>query len=248
MPLVLIVDDDGAVRRNLGRAVQGEGFDAIEASRGEEAIALAKANRFDAAIVDFRLPGIDGLETMIEIQRFHRALPVILISGYGTIPVAVQAMRLGAVDFLQKPFRSFELLARLGWALRIPAKSETGSRYVSRAAAIVRERFSQSGLNIATIASELGISSDYLGRLFLRLTRQSLLDYLHETRVNEAIRLLSIGTTLIKEVVDRCGYHSHAELGLHFRQLKGCSPTDWLRRPGINREKAAIASTQSAVT
>jgi YesN/AraC family two-component response regulator len=231
MHQVLLVDDDDIVRRVLGAAIRRRGVEVTEARSGVHALSLASNHRFHGAILDLILPqGMDGLETMVAIRKIHPPIPFLFITGHGTVPIAVRAMQLGAFHFFEKPIDPDTFILSLLQAIKLPVEGETGSKYVTRAVNIVNSRFANATINIETIAKELGISSDYLGRLFSRSIGKSLLDCLHEVRITEAVTALSDPSQSIKQIVTRCGYHSHSELDAHFGKIKGCSPSEWRRR------------------
>ncbi len=111
---ILIVDDEAAERITLGEALRLEGFAVTLAASGEEAIALVTADRgFDALILDLRLPGMDGIAVLDQARRLLPEAVVILLTGYGTLESAIQAMRRGAYDYLLKPARPDEIIATL---------------------------------------------------------------------------------------------------------------------------------------
>ena len=95
----------------------GEGYEVICAERGEDATTLSVQNRPDAVLLDIVLPDIDGIEVLKRIKARSPDLPVIMISGHGTVQDAVQATRLGAYDFFEKPLSKEKILLTLGHAL-----------------------------------------------------------------------------------------------------------------------------------
>lgn len=100
---ILIVDDEPNVRLNYQTTLETEGFIVLEADSGARALEAFAENHFDLAILDMRMPGMDGLELLSEMRKRGLATPTVIITAYGDIPHAVRAMKLGAIDFLQKP-------------------------------------------------------------------------------------------------------------------------------------------------
>jgi len=102
---ILVVDDEAAERITLGEVLRLEGYQVVLAASGEEALAKARQQEppFDLAILDLRLPGMGGLQVLEGLRRISADTIVILITGYGTLDTAVQALRQGAFDFLLKP-------------------------------------------------------------------------------------------------------------------------------------------------
>jgi two-component system KDP operon response regulator KdpE len=118
-PNILIVDDEAAERITLGEVLRLEGYQVTLAASGEEALSLARKQEpaFDIAILDLRLPGIDGLQVLEGIRQISEETIVILITGYGTLETAIHALRKGAYDFLLKPCPVEEVLSAVRRAL-----------------------------------------------------------------------------------------------------------------------------------
>jgi DNA-binding response OmpR family regulator len=109
---VLIIDDEAGLRETLGRILQRAGCDAEVAANGQQALELIEQHNFDLAYLDLHLPGMDGIQILKEIRQRQPKLPVIMLTGYGTLQSAVEALRLGANDYLLKPFDPEVLVAR----------------------------------------------------------------------------------------------------------------------------------------
>jgi DNA-binding response OmpR family regulator len=116
---ILIVDDEATERITLGEVLRLEGYQVTLAASGEEALALTRKQdaSFDIAVLDLRLPGIDGLQVLDGIRQLSQDTVVILITGYGTLETAISALRKGAYDFLLKPCPVDEVLEAVHRAL-----------------------------------------------------------------------------------------------------------------------------------
>jgi two-component system nitrogen regulation response regulator NtrX len=115
---VLIVDDEASIRRSLAGILSDEGFEPSEAADGEAALAKLRGDAsLDLVLLDIAMPGRDGVSVLEEIQRSHPGVPVVMMSGHGTIETAVRATQLGAFDFLEKPLSIEKLLLTLRHAL-----------------------------------------------------------------------------------------------------------------------------------
>jgi len=101
--LILVVDDEARVRESVRVILQDEGFSVLEAADGPEALSKVSSEKPDGVLLDIWMPGMDGLETLKGIKQLDRELPVVIMSGHGTIETAIQAAKLGAFDFLEKP-------------------------------------------------------------------------------------------------------------------------------------------------
>ena len=114
---ILIVEDDEIFLRPLQRTLEVAGYEVLVVSSGEDAIDLLKNDDVDLVLTDKRLPGIDGVEIVRRIKADHSNLAVVVMTAYGTIGSAVEAMRLGAEDYLVKPFDAAEVLMVLRRAI-----------------------------------------------------------------------------------------------------------------------------------
>lgn len=108
-----MVDDEAVVRNGVRRALEGQGMEVVPAACGEEGLSLLACREFDLVLLDIRMPDMDGIAALKEIRSRHPALPVIMITGYPTIDSAVECIKLGAQDYLVKPFRLQDLEASL---------------------------------------------------------------------------------------------------------------------------------------
>jgi len=132
---VLIVEDEDKLRRVLELQLQSAGFEVEKASSAEEA--FRKVDRADLILTDLRLPGMNGLELLESIRRQNSHVPVIVMTAFGTIEAAVEAMKAGAADFLLKPFSLDHLMTVVSKALEVRAlrdenrklREELGVRY-----------------------------------------------------------------------------------------------------------------------
>jgi two-component system nitrogen regulation response regulator NtrX len=116
-PRVLVIDDELAIRDSLRMTLEYAGYEFIGAATGQEGLALADRESPDLVLLDIKMPGMDGLEVLDRLRAMNEALPVIVISGHGTIATAVESTKKGAVNFIEKPFASERLLVDLGNAL-----------------------------------------------------------------------------------------------------------------------------------
>ena len=109
MRKILVIDDEQNIRKMLTRVLSPEGFIVKEANNGLEALKRLQEENYSLVLLDLKMPGLNGIETLKEIRENDLNLPVIMMSAYGSIPEAVEAMKLGALDYLIKPFDIEEL-------------------------------------------------------------------------------------------------------------------------------------------
>jgi DNA-binding NtrC family response regulator len=103
VPNILVVDDEASIRRTLKEILEYEDYSVDEAEDGEAALARLKSNRYDVVLLDVKMPRLDGLEVLQAVSDQQIDVPVVMISGHGTIETAVEATKLGAFDFVEKP-------------------------------------------------------------------------------------------------------------------------------------------------
>ena len=114
---ILVVDDEAEIRRSVRMILEYEGYDVQEAASGPEGLALIEREPPDLVFLDIKMGGQDGLETLQKIRQVNEALPVVMISGHGTVSTAVEATKLGAFDFIEKPLASERVLVTIRNAL-----------------------------------------------------------------------------------------------------------------------------------
>src|SRR5262245_26439676 len=114
---ILVIDDESAIRDSLKMTLEYEGYDFAGAATGQEGLALAEREAPDLVLLDVKMPGMDGIEVLERLRNMNDQLPILVISGHGTISTAVEATKKGAWDFIEKPFASERVLVSLRNAL-----------------------------------------------------------------------------------------------------------------------------------
>lgn len=115
---VLIVDDEPNLRKILAAQLSRDGYDVLTAGDGEEGLALLRENHIDLVITDLKMPKLDGLDLLRRALAEDRELPIIMITAHGTVDTAVEALKLGAFDYLTKPFDKDEVRQTVAKALK----------------------------------------------------------------------------------------------------------------------------------
>jgi FixJ family two-component response regulator len=181
-----IVDDDEAVRESLGDLLRSMGYEVMLYGSTSEFLKVELPDAPACLILDIRLPGTSGLELQEYLRRIDIRLPVILMTGFGDIPMSVKGMKAGAVDFLTKPIRDQDLLDAVTTAIQI----DKGRRQEAGQIAQLRERYASltsrerqvvmlvaSGLMNKQVANELSISEVtvkmHRGRAMRKLSAKS---------------------------------------------------------------------------
>jgi RNA polymerase sigma factor (sigma-70 family) len=166
-PTVYIVDDDQSIRHAMEFLMRSVGIDYAIFHSGDDFLDKYSSDFAGCLLLDIRMPGLGGLELQEKLIEMGSTLPIIFITGHGDVPMAVEAMQKGAVDFIQKPFRDQELLERIGAAMQVDRER----RSEQRLKADVLERISKltkrekevldlvvTGKPNKVIAFELGVS------------------------------------------------------------------------------------------
>ncbi len=166
-PTAFIIDDDGAVRESIELLLQARGIATRAFADAQAFLDIYSHGLRGCVLADVRMPGVGGLDLQVRLNELGSTLPVIVITGHGDVPMAVRAIKSGALDFLQKPFEAgvLEDLVRRGVALEAERRLEQQRIETERARlALLTERECQVLVSIAeghynrVIAEELGIS------------------------------------------------------------------------------------------
>jgi len=130
-PSILIVDDEPSILQSLGGLLSDEGFDVLKASNGYQALKVIDLESPDLVLLDIWMPGIDGIETLKEIKKDNPFIPVVIITGHGTIETAVKAIKLGAFDLIEKPLSIDKIIVTINNALNF-RRLEEENRYLRK--------------------------------------------------------------------------------------------------------------------
>ncbi len=130
---VLIVDDEPNLRKILAAQLARDGYDVMTAADGEEGLALLREHHIDLVVTDLKMPKIDGMELLRLALREDRDLPIVMITAHGTVDTAVEALKLGAFDYLTKPFDKDEVRQIVGKALRTRQLTDADATHLPKA-------------------------------------------------------------------------------------------------------------------
>jgi len=188
-PIVFVVDDDISVRESVELLIRCEGWQPETFASGQEFLTRPRALVPSCLVLDFSLPGLNGLELQKRVAVERPDMPIIFITGYGDVPMTVQAMKAGAVEFLTKPFGEDALLSAIRAALersRVALSREAEMRVLQDRYASLSRRERQvmgrvvSGLLNKQIGGELGISEitvkAHRGKVMQKMNADSLAD------------------------------------------------------------------------
>jgi two-component system copper resistance phosphate regulon response regulator CusR len=164
MARILVVEDERKVRRGLEQALQSAGYEVVTAATGNDGLALATSGTFDCLILDWMLPGAEGVDIVRELRAGGRTAPILLLTARDAIDDRVLGLEAGADDYLVKPFALAELLARVMALLR---RGQPDRETVIRTAGLeidrVRRRVTRNGSEVALTQREFEVL-EYLAR------------------------------------------------------------------------------------
>ncbi|RZN11358.1 DNA-binding response regulator [Bradyrhizobium genosp. SA-3] len=164
---VYVIDDDAAMRDSLNFLLDSSGFGVTLFDNAKDFIDTLPSLAFGCVVSDVRMPGLDGIELLKRMKAQNSPFPILIMTGHGDVPLAVEAMKLGAVDFLEKPFEDDRLITMIETAIRQAepaAKSEAISQDIAARVASLSPRERQvmegliAGLSNKLIAREYDIS------------------------------------------------------------------------------------------
>lgn len=115
-PRVLVIDDEEAFTSNIAKLLAKRGYSVRVVNDGDSAIRAAEEDSYDVAILDLRMPGMDGIETLRHLKRKSPLLEVIMLTGHGSVESGIQGMALGAFDYVMKPIHLEDLVERISQA------------------------------------------------------------------------------------------------------------------------------------
>jgi two-component system response regulator FixJ len=190
---VYVIDDDEAMRDSLMFLLDSAGFEVTLFEAAQQFLDARSALPFGCVVSDVRMPGIDGIELLKQLKAAHSAFPIVIMTGHGDVPLAVEAMKLGAVDFLEKPFEDDRLIAMIEGAIREAepaAKSEAVAHDIAARVASLspRERQVMDGL-IAGMSNKL-IAREYdISPRTIEVYRANVMTKMQANSLSELVRL-----------------------------------------------------------
>lgn len=195
-PTVFVVDDDDAVRRSSSRLLASKGYSVEAFASADEFLSTYKAGRPGCLLLDVAMPGMDGLELQEELNRRGHLIPIIMVTAYGSVPKAVRSLKGGAIDFIEKPFKTEMLLDLIEQAFAVDVQRRARQAEVAEARELLshltdRERqvsdLLVSGLINKEIAVHLGISPKTV-----EIHRAHVMTKLRAESLAEVVRMVTV--------------------------------------------------------
>lgn len=191
--MVYVIDDDDAMRDSLNFLLDSSGYSVTLFDDAQRFLEALPGLAFGCIVSDVRMPGIDGIELLKRMKAQHSPFPILIMTGHGDVPLAVEAMKLGAVDFLEKPFEDDRLIAMIETAIRQAqpaAKSEAIAQDLAARVASLspRERQVMEGL-VAGLSNKL-IAREYdISPRTIEVYRANVMTKMQASSLSELVRL-----------------------------------------------------------
>jgi YesN/AraC family two-component response regulator len=224
---ILLVDDAPEFRQACTALLADWGYAVFEATCGEDALLQTESTDFDIILLDLKMPGMGGMECLRRLKENECTAEIIILTGYGTVSAAVEAIKKGAYEFVEKPFAPRELVAKIEDAR---ARQEARKiKYDDPLVAYVKEEATQIQ-GREQVAERFRISMDTVTSRVRRATGQGFREFLHYCRLEEACRLLEQTSMEISQVAKRTGFHTISHFSRVFRTQMGQAPTQYRRQ------------------
>ena len=190
---VYVIDDDEAMRDSLNFLLDSAGYEVTLFDSALKFLDALPGLEFGCVVSDVRMPGLDGIELLKRMKASHSTFPIVIMTGHGDVPLAVEAMKLGAVDFLEKPFEDDRLIGMIEMAIQQAepaARSEALTQDIAARVASLspRERQVMNGL-IAGLSNKL-IARDYdISPRTIEVYRANVMTKMQANSLSELVRL-----------------------------------------------------------
>jgi two-component system alkaline phosphatase synthesis response regulator PhoP len=223
-PRVLLVEDDPDLRLTLSHRFDSEGYRMETATNGEEGLARAAGEAFDIVILDVMLPGRGGFDICRELRQRGVRTPVLMLSARADVVDRVVGLKLGADDYLTKPFEMAELLARVEARVRVPSRRERGTpaayRFGDVYADFEKSEVSVGGRPVALSAKELQLLRYLVAHAGTSVTRDELLKEVWGYEAMPLTRTVDVHVAWLRRKVEPQPRHPRYILTVHGRGYK----------------------------
>lgn len=239
---VLVVEDEEMIRKGIVLTVDWTALDCVvvgEAANGVQGLEAARRLNPNLIITDLKMPQMDGIEMLRALRAEGCKAYVIILTAYDNFSYAQSALRLGAVDYLLKPFHDGDLehaITQLQTRIApkaaehdagINVRKGDKSRYVLEAMDYISKHYNEPDISVGTVAESLNISEGYLSHTFKKETDYTLLNYLTRYRIHKAMELLKDCRVKVYEVAEQVGYRDIAYFSATFKKYAGISPSEY---------------------
>jgi len=244
---ILLVDDDNEFREEFRELFDDYHF--VEAQNGREALDIvAKPNEIDLVILDVKLPDMRGTRVLQEMKRIAPSLPVIILTGYSSKDVAIEALKGNADDYIEKPIDDKKageiirlLLERSGAR---PLDTEGAAGKIARVKSFVERNYHKK-VSLEEAAALVCLSPKYLSRLFQERTGQGFNEYRLKRKIEHAIELLRGTEATVNHIAWQLGYRNAESFIRIFKKMTGHTPSDFRGKQGKEAPPKALKTPKS---
>ena len=223
MARILIVDDDPDVCATIQRFLISAGFSEVTISgTGKDALAKLRSSQFELALLDLRMPPPNGLEILKQIQQRGMPIEVVMISGFGTIKETVEALKLGAHNFLEKPL-DFDALLKAVHRI-IEQRHPSSDPLATRLDHYLRVHAAHPELSLDMLCGHFGISLSYAEKLFQQHIGMPFRERLAHYHVEQAKRLIEYTDEPFWRIAEQCGFKYQSRFSTVFKRMVGMTP------------------------
>jgi two-component system response regulator YesN len=237
---ILLVDDDNEFREEFRELFDDYRF--IEAQNGREAIeAVSRPNEIDLVILDVKLPDVRGTKILQEIKRLAPALPVVILTGYSSKDVAIEALKGDADDYLEKPLdaakaeATIKLLLERGGAGPVDTEGTEGK--IARVKSFLARNYHKK-VSLEEAAALVCLSPKYLSRLFAERVGQGFNEYRLNQKIEQAKGLLAGTEATVNQIAWQLGYRNAESFIRVFKKMTGRTPSGFRDEPEKKSEPA----------
>jgi two-component system response regulator YesN len=260
---ILVVDDDQDFCEAIAVSLE-DTYDVKQATTGVQGLGIVRRDPVAVVVLEYRLPDCTGLEMLSEIKSARPALPVIMITGYGSETICASAFKLGVRDYLPKPFSVFQLrrlvrsvlstdkdgvemasAARANAPGAASAKPDRSDIVVEKTAALIQQRYWEK-LTLSRLAREVGVSKYRLSRRFHKTMGVTLRGYLLRARLEKAKALLATTRDHVTEIALAVGYGDLPRFDKLFKQYTGMTPSAYRKGRERTVEPSALTTQERA--
>ncbi len=238
---ILIVDDDKEFREELIQCL-GE-YDVVQAASGEEAVNMVKEpNEISLVILDVKMPGISGTDALARMKEVSPELKIIILTGYSSKDVAVEALKNHADDYMEKPFALQELKDTIDRFLGVKRPGRSGSGDLDIKIRRVKEfviRNCCKKMSLKSAAEVVSFCPKYLSRVFNEKTGMGFGQFRIKVQMDKAKELLQSGDYNVSQISDKLGYQNPESFIRQFKRSAGCTPTEYrVSNGGLKKKKS----------
>lgn len=224
-PRVLIADDEPLILSALSDFLSDQPWHVETVSDGREALKRLQLGGFDVAILDIRMPHVDGFGVLQAVSGQRIDTDILILTAFGSVPRAVEAMHKGAKDFVQKPIKKHELITKVGAFIKA-RQPVTTHILADRLDAYLIANLTRKDLTLKILMDHFKLSKSYIWKLFKDLDA-TFTERLAFHRIEKAKNLLQRTNEPIYVIAELCGFKNQSRLSEVFQRVEGESPTQF---------------------